>query len=156
MSAATQRTASATPADVLGRWYLVDARGQTLGRLAVNLARLLRGKHRALYTPHVLCAEHLVVVNAQDLVVTGQKRRTKLYDRYSGYPGGRHVRTYDQVVARDATRPLREAVRGMLQHNTLGRSELQRLRIYAGSSHPHTAQRPVAITFGEFGEVHEG
>ncbi len=156
MSAATQRShvAASTAGDA--QWYLVDAGGQTLGRLAVNLARVLRGKHRPTYTPHVVCGDQLVVVNARDLVVTGQKRRGKLYDRYSGYPGGRRLRTYDQVVAHDPTQPLREAVRGMLQHNSLGRHELHRLRVYAGPTHPHAAQQPVPITFGEFGEVHEG
>ncbi|HUY97331.1 MAG TPA: 50S ribosomal protein L13 [Verrucomicrobiae bacterium] len=153
MSLALQRTTTASAATLPDRWFLVDARGEVLGRLAVNLARVLRGKHRAVYTPHALCADHLVVINAADIVVTGSKRRGKLYDRYSGYPGGRTVRTYDQVVARDATWPLREAVRGMLQHNSLGRQELQRLRVYRGGSHPHAAQQPLAITFGALGEV---
>ncbi len=156
MSLALQRTATATPATAPDRWLLVDARGQVLGRLAVNLARVLRGKHRPAYTPHALCTDHLVVVNAADIVVTGSKRRGKLYDRYSGYPGGRTVRTYEQVVARDATWPLREAVRGMLQHNTLGHQELLRLRIYAGATHPHRAQQPQPITFGDLGEVRLG
>ncbi len=135
------------------RWWLVDARGQTLGRLAVNIARVLRGKHLPTYTPHALMGDHVVVINARDLVVTGTKRTTKIYDHYTGYPGGRRERTYDEVVKRDPTTPLHEAVRGMLQHNTLGGRQLKMLKIYAGSDHPHAAQQPRAITFGDCGEV---
>jgi large subunit ribosomal protein L13 len=135
------------------RWWLVDAEGETLGRLAVNIARVLRGKHRPDYTPHALGADHVVVVNARGLKVTGKKRTEKIYDRYTGYPGGRRERTYAEVVDRDATAPLRLAVRGMLQHNTLGELQAKRLKVYADGDHPHQAQRPVAVRFGECGEV---
>ncbi|HUY60745.1 MAG TPA: 50S ribosomal protein L13 [Candidatus Dormibacteraeota bacterium] len=148
-----QRTYSAAVGAIEPRWYLVDARGQTLGRLAVNIARVLRGKHRPEYTPHVLCGDQVVVINARDVVVTGHKRSQKIYDRYSGYPGGRRERTFDQQMERDAAVPLRLAVRGMLQHNTLGAAELGRLRVYPGAEHPHAAQGPTPITFGDHGEV---
>src|SRR5215472_9372926 len=114
-----QTTYQARPGTVPQNWYLVDARGQTLGRLAVNVARVLRGKHRPQFTPHVNTGEHVIVINARDIVVTGRKRTLKIYDRYSGYPSGRRERTFDEALARDATFPIMHAVRGMLQHNTL-------------------------------------
>ena len=144
-----QPAASAVPHD----WYLVDARGQTLGRLAVNIARVLRGKHRALYTPHLNTGDHVIVVNARDIVVTGRKRTQKTYDRYSGYPGGRRVRTFEQAVVRNPVFPITHAVRGMLQHNTLGADMLKRLRVYAGPEHRHAAQQPQPISFGPLGEI---
>ena len=144
-----QPKAGSVPAE----WYLVDARGQTLGRLAVNIARVLRGKHRPQFTPHLNTGDHVIVVNAQDIVVTGRKRTLKTYDRYSGYPGGRRVRTYEQTVEREPTYPLTHAVRGMLQHNTLGADMLKRLRVYAGPEHKHSAQSPQPIRFGDLGEI---
>lgn len=149
----SQTTFQAKPGAVEAGWYLVDARGQTLGRLAANVARVLRGKHRPLYTSHVNTGEHVIVINARDIVVTGRKRTLKTYDRYSGYPSGRRVRTFEEALARDPTFPIVHAVRGMLQHNTLGADQLKRLRVYAGAQHRHQAQRPRAITFGELGEV---
>ncbi|HEY0409710.1 MAG TPA: 50S ribosomal protein L13, partial [Candidatus Dormibacteraeota bacterium] len=134
-------------------WYVVDAKGQTLGRLAVNIARVLRGKHRPQYTPHMLTGDHVIVLNARDIVVTGRKRTQKTYDRYSGYPGGRRVRTFEQTIERHPTHPITHAVRGMLQHNTLGADQLRRLRVYAGGEHKHEAQQPQPITFGELGEI---
>ena len=149
----TQTTFQARPHAIDARWFVVDARGQTLGRLAVNVARVLRGKHRPLFTSHVNTGEHVIVINARDIVVTGRKRTMKTYDRYSGYPSGRRMRTYEEEMQRDPTFPLVHAVRGMLQHNTLGAEQLKRLRVYAGSEHPHEAQRPQRIAFGELGEV---
>jgi large subunit ribosomal protein L13 len=149
----TQRTFQPRAGSVPSQWYLVDARGQTLGRLAVNIARLLRGKHRPQFTPHLNTGDHVIVINAQDIVVTGRKRTLKTYDRYSGYPGGRRVRTFEQTIDRDPTYPVMHAVRGMLQHNTLGADMLKRLRVYAGGEHKHEAQRPQAIRFGDLGEI---
>jgi large subunit ribosomal protein L13 len=149
----SQLTYQPKAGSVPSQWYLVDARGQTLGRLAVNIARVLRGKHRPQFTPHLNTGDHVIVVNAQDLVVTGRKRALKTYDRYSGYPGGRRVRTYEQVVERDPTYPILHAVRGMLQHNTLGADMVKRLRVYAGAEHKHAAQRPQPIRFGDLGEI---
>lgn len=151
-AAATQRTFSLRPSTT-ERWWLVDAQGQTLGRLAVNVARVLRGKHRADFTPHVLSGDHVVVVNAARVVVTGRKRTDKIYDRYTGYPGGRRERTYEELLERNPSEPLRQAVRGMLQHNTLGEAQAKHLKVYPGPEHPHQAQRPVSIHFGEHGEV---
>ena len=148
-----QTTYMAKPGALESRWYLVDARGQTLGRLASNIARVLRGKHRPQYTPHLNTGEHVIVINARDIMVTGRKRTLKTYDRYSGYPSGRRVRTFEEAVERDPTFPIMHAVRGMLQHNTLGADQLKRLRVYAGSSHRHDAQQPQPIRFGELGEV---
>jgi len=150
---AVQPTFQARPGGVEANWYLVDASGQTLGRLAANVARVLRGKHRPVFTPHVNTGEHVIVINARNVVVTGRKRTQKTYDRYSGYPGGRRVRTFEQSLQRDPTFPLVHAVRGMLQHNTLGAEQLKRLRVYAGPEHRHEAQRPRAIRFGELGEI---
>ena len=148
-----QTTFQAKPKEVESRWFVVDARGQTLGRLATNIARVLRGKHRPQYTPHVNTGEHVIVINARDIVVTGSKRTLKTYDRYSGYPSGRRVRTFEEAIARDATFPIMHAVRGMLQHNTLGADQLKRLRVYAGAQHRHEAQQPQPIRFGELGEI---
>jgi large subunit ribosomal protein L13 len=149
----TQKCYQPSAGEVPAHWYVVDARGQTLGRLAVNIARVLRGKHRPQYTPHMLTGDHVIVVNARDIVVTGRKRTQKTYDRYSGYPGGRRVRTFEQVIERHPTHPITHAVRGMLQHNTLGADQLRRLRVYAGAEHRHEAQQPQPITFGELGEI---
>ena len=149
----SQKTYQPSAGAVPSEWYLVDARGQTLGRLAVNIARVLRGKHRPQYTPHLNTGDHVIVVNARDIVVTGRKRSTKQYDRYSGYPGGRRVRTFDQAIERNPTFPITHAVRGMLQHNTLGADMLRRLRVYPGEEHRHEAQRPRRISFGDLGEI---
>ena len=149
----SQTTYQASPGSVDSAWYLVDARGQTLGRLAVNIARVLRGKHRPQFTQHVNTGEHVIVINARDIVVTGRKRTQKTYNRYSGYPGGGRTRTFEEAVDRDPTFPIVHAVQGMLQHNTLGAEQLKRLRVYADEHHRHEAQRPQKITFGELGEV---
>jgi large subunit ribosomal protein L13 len=148
-----QTTYMAKTGEVVSNWYIVDARGQVLGRLAVNIARVLRGKHRPQFTPHINTGDHVIVINARDLVVTGRKGTLKEYDRYSGYPGGRRVRTFEETMARDPVFPIRHAVKGMLQHNTLGADMLKRLRVYAGSEHKHEAQQPKQITFGPLGEI---
>ena len=152
----SQRTFQPRAGSVPAQWYLVDARGQTLGRLAVNIARVLRGKHRPQFTPHLNTGDHVVVINARDIVVTGRKRTLKTYDRYSGYPGGRRVRTFEEAQERNPVFPLQHAVRGMLQHNTLGADMLKRLKVYAGSEHRHAAQQPQAIRFGDLGEIING
>jgi large subunit ribosomal protein L13 len=149
----SQLTYQPSAGSVPSQWYVVDARGQTLGRLAVNIARVLRGKHRPQFTPHLNTGDHVVVINAADIVVTGRKRTLKTYDRYSGFPGGRRVRTFEEQVERDPTYPILHAVRGMLQHNTLGADMLKRLRVYAGAEHKHAAQRPQPIHFGDLGEI---
>ena len=134
-------------------WYLVDADGQTLGRLASNIAKVLKGKHKPGYTPHLNTGDFIVVVNAERVHVTGNKRSQKTYERYSGYPGGLHSRTLAEQISRRPEEPLHEAVRGMLQHNTLGGEMLKRLKVYAGADHRHQAQQPQPIKFNDKGEI---
>jgi large subunit ribosomal protein L13 len=134
-------------------WYVVDADGQTLGRLASNIAKVLKGKHKAEYTPHLNTGDFMVVINAERIHVTGNKRAQKTYERYSGYPGGLRSRTFEEQIARRPEEPLREAVRGMLQHNTLGGEMLKRLKVYAGAEHKQQAQQPQPIKFNDKGEI---
>jgi large subunit ribosomal protein L13 len=147
------KTYSAKPSEITSTWYVIDARGQTLGRLAANVAKLLRGKHKPIYTPHLNTGDHVIVVNVKGIRVTGKKLTDKFYTRYSGYPGGLRKRPYGDMAQRQPTFPLRHAVAGMLQHGTLGKEQLRRLRLYAGDAHPHKAQNPVAIKFSERGEI---
>jgi large subunit ribosomal protein L13 len=149
----TQKSYHAKTQELSNQWYLVDASGQTLGRLAANIARVLRGKHRPQFTPNINTGEGVVVINAGKIVVTGKKMTDKIYDRASQYPNGRHTRTYEEQVALDPTFPLTAAVKGMLQHNTLGHDMSNRLRVYTGPEHLLESQHPVKITFGQFGEV---
>src|SRR5689334_1700772 len=147
------KTYSAKPSELTASWYVVDASGQTLGRLAANVARLLRGKHKPEYTPHLNSGDHVIVVNVKGLRVTGKKVTDKVYTSYTGYPGGLRSRAYGDMVKRHPTFPFRHAVQGMLQRGTLGHDQLERLKVYAGEAHPHGAQRPVRIRFGSRGEV---
>jgi large subunit ribosomal protein L13 len=132
----------ARPLEVERRWYVVDAEGQTLGRLATEIARVLRGKNKPRYTPHVDTGDFVVVVNAERVVVTGRKAEQKLYRRHSGYPGGLKTTTYEQMMERQPTEILRKAVRGMMPKTRLARQQLRKLKIYAGPEHPHAAQNP--------------
>jgi len=124
------------------RWVLIDAQGQVLGRLASRIVLLLRGKHKATYTPFLDTGDFVVVINADKIAVTGQKLAHKTYQRYSGYPGGRRVRTLGEVLRTHPDRVLRQAVKGMMPDGPLGRRLLGKLKIYAGPNHPHAAQRP--------------
>jgi large subunit ribosomal protein L13 len=153
MAASGAKTYSARPADLHPSWYVVDADGQTLGRLAANVARVLRGKHKAEYTPHLNSGDFVIVVNVKGIRVTGKKVTDKVYTSYTGYPGGLRSRAYGDMVVRHPTFPFRHAVEGMLQHGTLGHEQLMRLKIYAGNAHPHAAQQPVRIRFGPRGEI---
>jgi large subunit ribosomal protein L13 len=126
--------------DVVRGWHLIDAQGQVLGRLASRIALLLQGKHKPIYTPHVDCGDQVVVVNAEKVQVTGAKLQTKVYQRYSGYPGGLKEETLERLLARRPTEPLRRAVTGMLPKNPLGRRMAKKLHLYAGSTHPHGGQ----------------
>jgi large subunit ribosomal protein L13 len=136
------KTYSAKPKEIEQRWYLVDAEGQTLGRLATRIADTLRGKRKPEYTPHIDTGDFVVVVNAEKIAVTGKKREDKIYYRHSGYPGGLRQRTLEEELERRPTEVLRKAVKGMLPRNRLGRAQLTKLRIYAGPEHPHAAQAP--------------
>jgi large subunit ribosomal protein L13 len=142
--------------DLHGDWYVVDATGLTLGRLASNVARLLKGKHKPTYAPHVNTGDHVVVINASRVVLTGSKLDDKVYTRYTGYPGGLRKRTLRRQQEMDPTVPVVKAVRGMLQRNTLGADMLRRLRVYPGAEHSHQAQQPRAITFNEKGDIQIG
>jgi large subunit ribosomal protein L13 len=136
------RTYVATPADRERSWVLVDASGQTLGRLATQLADILRGKRKPQYTPHVDVGDFVVVVNAEKIAVTGNKRAAKRYYRHSGYPGGLRSRTLDDMLQRRPEEVIRKAVKGMLPRNRLARKQLTKLKVYAGPDHPHEAQKP--------------
>ncbi len=139
------RTISAREQDVERDWYIVDAQGQTLGRLATRVATILRGKHKPIYTPHVDCGDYVIIVNAEKIHVTGQKMSQKKYYRHSGYPGGlREVVLRDQLK-KFPDRVLESAVRGMLPKSRLGRRMFKKLKVYAGPNHPHDAQQPKSL-----------
>jgi large subunit ribosomal protein L13 len=142
------RTYTAKPGEVERRWYVVDADGQTLGRLATRIADTLRGKDKAQYTPHVDTGDFVVVVNAEKVLVTGNKLDQKRYYRHSGYPGGLRSRTLREQLERRPTEVIRKAVKGMLPKNRLARQQLNKLKIYAGPEHPHEAQAPQPLEVG--------
>lgn len=146
-------TLSAKPGTVDRQWYIVDAEGQNLGRLASILAETLAGKRSPWYTRHCDTGDFVVVVNAEKVAVTGNKLRDKRYWRHSGYPGGIRSRTLGELLERRPEEVLRRAVRGMLPKNSLGRSQLMKLKIYAGPEHPHTAQQPQPLRLTRVAEV---
>ena len=142
MLAPAMKTFQARPGQVEQSWHLVDARDKVLGRLAVHLATILTGKHRPTYTPHTDTGDYVVVLNAADVRLTGNKRRTKTYQRFSGYPGGQKTIGVDQLLKTHPDRVIRRAVRCMMPKNRLSRKMLKKLKIYPGSEHPHQAQNP--------------
>jgi len=143
------KTYSARPGDVERQWWLIDAEDVVLGRLAVIAADRLRGKHKAQYTPHIDCGDHVVVVNADKVKLTGRKREQKTYYRHTGYPGGVKSSTAAEVLeGPHADRVVTTAVRGMLPKNSLGRKMLAKLKVYAGPDHPHAAQKPEELQIG--------
>jgi large subunit ribosomal protein L13 len=146
-------TLSAKPGTVERRWYVVDAEGQNLGRLASIIAETLAGKRSPWYTRHCDTGDFVVVVNAGKVTVTGNKLRDKRYWRHSGYPGGIRSRTLGEQLERRPEEVLRMAVRGMLPKNSLGRAQLMKLKIYAGSDHPHAAQQPEPLRLTRVAEV---
>ena len=139
------KTFSAKPQDVDRRWILIDADGKTLGRLASEIAKRLRGKHKPEYTPHVDTGDYIVVINAEKLRVTGNKSADKVYYRHSGYIGGLKATNFERMIQRKPVRVLETAVRGMLPKNPLGRAMFRKLRVYAGPNHPHAAQQPEVL-----------
>jgi large subunit ribosomal protein L13 len=139
------KTYTARPGGVKQGWYVVDARDRVLGRLASQIARRLRGKHKPEYTPHVDTGDYIVVVNAAKLRVTGRKALDKTYVRHTGYPGGLRETSFAQLQARHPTRVLQKAVKGMLPKGPLGYAMLRKLKVYAGASHPHGAQQPKTL-----------
>jgi large subunit ribosomal protein L13 len=148
-SQAHRATVSAKAAEVERHWFVVDADDVVLGRLATRVATILRGKHRPIYTPHVDTGDHVIVVNAEKVKLTGRKREQKTYYRHTGYPGHLKSITADKLLAGPhADRVVRSAVRGMLPKNSLGRKMLSKLKVYAGPKHPHAAQKPEEISIG--------
>jgi len=134
------------PLDVQEKWYLVNAEGKTLGRLAARVAGMLRGKHRPTFTPHVDMGDHIVIINAEKIHLTGNKMATKLYRQHSGFPGGLKTSTAQHVFRKDPTVLLTKAIEGMLPKNPLGNHMAKKLRVYVGPTHPHQAQGPEPIT----------
>jgi len=129
------------------KWYLVDANNQVLGRLASQVARILRGKHKPIFAPHIDVGDNVIIINAEKIRVTGKKAQQKRYKRYSGYPGGFKETVYNHLIAAHPERILEHAIKGMLPKNRLGRQMFKKLKIYAGSEHPHSAQNPEPLTF---------
>ena len=135
-------TFSAKPADVVHEWFVIDATDKVLGRVASEAARRLRGKHKAIYTPHVDTGDYIVVINASKLRVTGAKELDKVYYRHSGFPGGLTATSYNELLATNPRRIIEKAVKGMLPHNKLSNAQISKLKVYAGATHPHAAQNP--------------
>jgi large subunit ribosomal protein L13 len=135
------------PKDVQKKWYLIDAKGKVLGRVATEAAKLLRGKHKSEFTPHLDCGDEVIVINAKDIVVTGRKLKEKTYTSYSGYPGGLKVKKLEVLMKQNPALVVEHAIWGMLPHNKLGRKIFKKLRVYAGEHHPHMAQKPEVYKF---------
>ena len=143
------KTYVAKPSTIEKKWYVVDAKGKTLGRLATVVADTLRGKRKPIYTPNLDTGDFVIVINAEQIVVTGNKPEQKVYYHHSGYPGGLREETYAKLLARRPEEIVRRAVRGMLPHNKLGRAQIRKLKIYTGAEHPHEAQMPVPLEIKE-------
>jgi large subunit ribosomal protein L13 len=140
-SLAPSQTTSANP-----KWYLIDARGKTLGRLATLIAILIRGKHKSIYTPYLNSGDNVIVINAKDICITGKKAKQKIYRRHSGRPGGLKIETFEKLQDRIPERILEKAVKGMLPKGPLGRSMYRNLKVYSGEDHPHQSQKPELLT----------
>ncbi len=140
------RTFTPKPADIERVWFEVDADGAVLGRLATEVARVLRGKHKAIFAPHVDTGDHVIVLNAAKVVMTSDKADKKLAYRHSGYPGGLRSKTYRELLDKQPEETVRRAVKGMLPKGPLGRSMLRKLKVYAGPTHPHSAQNPSKLS----------
>ena len=136
------KTFSAKPNEIRKEWLLIDANGKTLGRLATEIARRLRGKHKAEYTPHVDVGDYVVVINAGKVIVTGNKQKDKVYYHHTGFIGGIKSVSFDKLIASHPERAIEKAVKGMLPKNSLGRTMYKKLKVYADEKHPHTAQQP--------------
>ncbi|SHG75333.1 LSU ribosomal protein L13P [Thermosyntropha lipolytica DSM 11003] len=136
------KTYMAKPAEIERKWYVIDASGQPLGRLASEVAAILRGKHKPIYTPHVDTGDYVIVINAEKIVLTGDKLNKKMYRHHSGYPGGLKEMSYRDLLQKKPEKAIELAVKGMLPHNRLGRKMFKKLKVYRGSEHPHQAQKP--------------
>ena len=140
------KTYSATPKDIDRRWYIVDAEGMVLGRLASEVAKIIRGKHKPMYTPHMDTGDFVIVINAEKVVLTGTKPEKKKYFHHTMYPGGGSWTKLEVLLAKHPERIIEKAVKGMVPRNRLGRAMVKKLKVYAGPQHPHVAQQPVAWT----------
>ncbi|MBI5835854.1 MAG: 50S ribosomal protein L13 [Candidatus Eisenbacteria bacterium] len=147
------RTAIPRESEITAKWYLVDAEGQTLGRMAANIASVLRGKHRPIFTPHMDLGDHVVVINAARVQVTGKKLEKKQYFRHTMYPGGARFTPMGEILDKNPERLITMAVKGMLPKTRLGRALLKKLKVYAGAEHPHQAQGPEPIRLTHLGGV---
>lgn len=145
MDTLSYKTISANKQTVEHKWFVVDAEGQPLGRLSTLIASTLRGKHKPSYTPHVDCGDNIIVINAEKVKLTGKKMTNKVYLTYSGYPGGQKKQTPREMLAKHPERLIETAVKGMLPKNKLGRAMFKKLFVYAGSEHPHAAQKPESL-----------
>ena len=144
------KTFTATPRDIQQRWYVVDAEGMVLGRLAAEIAKIIRGKHKAIFTPHMDTGDNVIVINASKVKVTGRKAEQKTYFTHTGYMGHDRQTPFATMLAKHPERVIEKAVHGMLPKTTLGRQVLRRkLRVYAGTEHPHVAQQPTPLTFNK-------
>lgn len=143
------KTFSAKTHEVKRDWYIIDASNKVLGRVATEIARRLRGKHKAEYTPHVDTGDYIVVINAEKITVTGRKFKEKMYYRHSGFPGGIKSISFDKLQAKNPIRIVELAVKGMLPKNILGREMYRKLKVYAGNEHPHSAQQPKQLEIEE-------
>ena len=139
------KTFSAKPAEVKHDWFVIDAEGKTLGRMSTEIARRLRGKHKAIYTPHVDTGDYIVVINAEKVRVTGRKFTDKLYHHHTGFIGGLKTISFDKLVQKAPERIIETAVKGMLPKNALGRAMFRKLKVYAGGEHQHAAQQPIPL-----------
>ncbi|AJC48848.1 50S ribosomal protein L13 [Allofrancisella guangzhouensis] len=138
------KTFTAKPSDIKREWLLIDATGKTLGRLATEVAKILRGKNKPEYTPHMDIGDYVIIINAEKVAVTGNKRKTKIYHHHTGYIGGIKSISFEKLIATHPERAIKTAVKGMISSNPLGRTMLKKLKVYAGENHPHTAQQPKA------------
>jgi large subunit ribosomal protein L13 len=141
------QTYMATPKDVERKWYILDAANKPLGRLATEAARLLRGKHKPIFTPHIDTGDHVIIINAEKVILTGNKLQKKRYYRHSRFPGGLKSIDYQTLLATKPELAIEKAVKGMIPHNRLGRSIMKKIRIYRGAEHPHMAQKPEVWNF---------
>jgi large subunit ribosomal protein L13 len=147
MNTLSYKTKSANEATVKRDWYIVDATNQTLGRMSAKIAAILRGKNKPYYTPHTDCGDYVIVINAEKVILTGNKMNEKEYQTFSGYPGGQKIELAKDLIRRRPEVVIERAVKGMLPKNRLGRKMYKKLFAYAGAEHPHTAQKPQTLTF---------
>jgi len=146
-------TFMAKPAEIERKWYIIDAAGRPLGRTASEAARLLRGKHKPIFTPHIDTGDFVIIINADQAVLTGNKLDQKKYYHHSGYPGGLREVGYSELMVKRPVLAVEKAIKGMLPHNRLGRASAKKLKVYAGSEHPHAAQKPEIWKFQEKEEI---